>query len=1575
MANSQPGTSNEDEEQLHSRGSANVNQLIDLMLAQLKEQKEQRIADQRRFETIFQSHKDDLQTMLDSTLAGQSSFNLNHSYTSNAPKVAKLEPMKLPQFNGDYAQWKSYQDIFISIVDKNDQLSKSQKLHYLKDSLKGEALASIDHLTISDENYDAAWEIVKSGYDNKVMIVNAHIEKFLKLPAISNPSASSLKSLYSGSRSILQALEAIKVTQRDPWLIYFISQKLDDESKTLWSREIASSLSDPKPSASSSLSCTENGGGLDTQVLLATARVKLIGHNNEVRVCRAILDAGSQVNLITTNLRQQLRIPTQYTDFTLEGVGSKRHVAHQSVSISLQIGNSSNHRVSLDCLVMKKITSDQPSRPIDAKCVPIPPQFTLADPDWNKRQSIDLLIGGQYFWQFIQEGSHSIGKDAPLLKQSVFGWLVVGPCNIESHSNSPRNLMCHVSTLSSIESAIKKFWEIEEIDRPKDQVAEYKEVEDQFASTTTRNAEGRYIVELPFNEKVNELGNNQAAATKQLFYLERRLNKNSDLKQEYSNVFNEYLSLNIIEAVPFNEMGLASYYLPHHCVIREQSTSTKVRIVFNASSKSQSGLSLNDCLKVGPVVQPTLVSVLLRFRQHKFALTCDIVKMYLQVLLEPRHRDYQRFVWRENADDPVKAFRFRTVCFGVAPSPFLATRVLNQLVADEGEDFPLASRAILSNFYVDDCLTSVTSVEELLELKGQLISLLNRAGMQLSKFKSNCPYAIEDKPATQETLNFEDETVKTLGMIWNPNSDTFQYIVQEIIEDQPITKRLILSTIARIFDPIGLISPLITKAKLIFQSTWEVSTTWDQPVPDDLSLEWKIFVEDLPLIQYLRIPRWVSSIENPSSNELHAFCDASFVAYGAAIYLVCEDANGQRSSRLLTAKSKITPLKNKVSQSLTIPKAELCGAVMATELMSVVSQSLQISDHFFWTDATIILHQIHSPHERRELFVKRRAAKILSVSNPQQWRHVPTLENPADILSRGALPGKLKNSVLWWQGPQFIRKEPQHWPPPFDASSQFPIVDEQVTLINVPAESSDSNPIYSYLTTNIGSYNRIRRVLAWCIRTVNVFKLKLKRCTRQTAAQSTSEFLKTHELGEADKFLVRWDQQEHFDQILVTIKTKNFNTSQRFAAIRKLRPFLDSDNILRVGGRLQKSGEPYDVRHPKLLAKKSILARLIATHTHLSLLHAGPQLILAQLRQAYWPMDGRNLCRSITHNCIKCIKANPPQQEQLMGELPEHRVTAIKAFQATGVDFAGPLLLKSVNRKGSPIKAYVAVFVCMGTKALHLELVSALETDAFIATLRRFVARRGLPTHMYSDQGTTFIGADNELKRMFQQTKSQEIFANFLSERNIQWCFQPPKAPHHGGLWEAAVKSCKFHLKRILGQTPLTFEELQTTLSEIEAVLNSRPLVPISTHPDDPSCLTPGHFLTGTSLTQLPDPDLKHLPMNRLDRWQLCQKICQDFSSRWKREYLNTLQVRSKWTKSKDNLKVGDIVLFMEDNLPSTCWPLGKVVEIHPGKDQKVRVITVKTSRGNLKRPISKVVKLPVEPMNAISRGSVRANS
>ncbi|XP_055714822.1 uncharacterized protein LOC129808940 [Phlebotomus papatasi] len=1117
----------------------------------------------------------------------------------------------------------------------------------------------------------------------------------------------------------------------------------------------------------------------------------------------------------------------------------------ESVSISLQIGNSSNHRVSLDCLVMKKITNDQPSRPIDAKSVPIPPQFTLADPDWNKRQSIDLLIGGQYFWQFIQEGSHSIGKDAPLLKQSVFGWLVVGPCNIESHSNSPRNLMCHVSTLASIESAIKKFWEIEEIDRPKDQVAEYKEVEDQFASTSTRNTEGRYIVELPFNDKVNELGNNQAAATKQLFYLERRLNKNSDLKQEYSNVFNEYLSLNIIEAVPFNEMGLASYYLPHHCVIREQSTSTKVRIVFNASSKSQSGLSLNDCLKVGPVVQPTLVSVLLRFRQHKFALTCDIVKMYLQVLLEPKHRDYQRFVWRENADDPVKAFRFRTVCFGVAPSPFLATRVLNQLVADEGEDFPLASRAILSNFYVDDCLmSSVTSVEELLELKGQLISLLNRAGMQLSKFKSNCPYAIEDKPATQQTLHFEDETVKTLGMIWNPNSDTFQYIVQEIIEDQPVTKRLILSTIARIFDPIGLISPLITKAKLIFQSTWEVSTTWDQPVPDDLSMEWKIFVEDLPLIQYLRIPRWVSSIENPSSNELHAFCDASFVAYGAAIYLVCEDANGQRSSRLLTAKSKITPLKNKVSQSLTIPKAELCGAVMATELMKVVSQSLQISDHFFWTDATIILHQIHSPHERRELFVKRPAAKILSVSNPQQWRHVPTLENPADILSRGALPGKLKNSVLWWQGPQFIRKEPQHWPPPFDASSQFPIVDEQVTLINVPAESSDSNPIYSYLTTNIGSYNRIRRVLAWCFRTVNVFKLKLKRCTRQTAAQSTSEFLKTHELREADKFLVRWDQQEHFDQILVTIKTKNFNTSQRFAAIRKLRPFLDSDNILRVGGRLQKSGEPYDVRHPKLLAEKSILARLIATHTHLSLLHAGPQLILAQLRQAYWPMDGRNLCRSITHNCIKCIKANPPQQEQLMGELPEHRMTAIKAFQATGVDFAGPLLLKSVNRKGSPIKAYVAVFVCMGTKALHLELVSTLETDAFIATLRRFVARRGLPTHMYSDQGTTFIGADNELKRMFQQTKSQEIFANFLSERNTQWCFQPPKAPHHGGLWEAAVKSCKFHLKRILGQTPLTFEEMQTTLSEIEAVLNSRPLVPISTHPDDPSCLTPGHFLT-----------------------------------------------------------------------------------------------------------------------------------
>ncbi|XP_055715021.1 uncharacterized protein LOC129809234 [Phlebotomus papatasi] len=1284
-----------------------------------------------------------------------------------------------------------------------------------------------------------------------------------------------------------------------------------------------------------------------------------------LRIHKIVLHVSFWLLLGSKSLMEEMSAPI---DFHLEGIGSINHVVKRKTNVRLLIGEKGGESVvNVECLVVKRITGDHPNFKINKEIVSIPNSIKLADPDWNKCQPIDILIGGQYFWNFVKDNTKTLGPNAPILKDSVFGWLLVGPLSQEPSTSSGFHAQCNLSTLASLDASLRMFWEIEEIPQAKNSVDEHNEVEQLYRSSTSRNENGRYVVRLPLNDRIGELGNNRASATYQFLSLERRLGKKEDLKIAYSQAIKEYLDLKIIEEVPSTELDSPSYYLPHHGVVREQAISTKLRIVFNASARSQSGVSLNQCLMVGPVVQPSLVEVLWRFRLHKYALTCDIVKMYLQVHLVPEHRNYQRFIWREHPSDDIKHYRFRTVCFGIASSPYLATRTLNQLADDEGQSFPMAAKAVKESFYVDDCLASVPEQAQVLELKHQLIHLMERGQFQLAKFQTNCSVEVDNNQESHSDVIISDNVVKTLGLMWNSKVDTFQFKLSNDLPKKNVTKRQILSVIARIYDPLGMLGPIVTNAKLILQAAWQCKTDWDMIVPGELQHRWASFINDLPSIELLRIPRWVVNVESPAQVELHVFSDASSLAYGAAIFLVCEDVNGHRSSGLLTAKSKITPLKSTEAQGneLTIPKAELLGAQMAAELMFMVSKALGIERKFYWTDAAVVLHQIYSPSEKRETFVRNKVRIIRKLSQAEEWGHVPTKQNPADALSRGSTVQELMINNLWWLGPDWLTKGTDSWPVAFSPHTFSITRDTSLASVNVvlKEEKSDhpQNSVYAFLISRISLFRKMQRVLAWCLRAITIFKTRKGRTTRSMAHGNTlSGPLTAEELLRAETLIIKWEQHDHLLPIITAVKKGNLNQQPKFKFVRRLRPFLDDDGLLRVGGRLHNSAEPYDTQHPKILPKGK-LANLLALQFHLNLLHGGPTILLSSLRQRYWPLGGRSLARQTVHNCVPCFKAKPQFQTQIMADLPEHRVNNLRPFFATGMDFAGPLLLRSGSRKAPPSKAYIIVMVCMSTKATHLDLVSSLATDAFIASLRRFTARRGIPSFIYSDNGTTFVGADSELKKMLQSMSFNEEIGNFMASLEIKWRFQPPRAPHHGGLWEATVKSCKYHLKRVLGLTPLTFEEMSIILCQIEAVLNSRPLFQLPSVSDvkDPSCLTPGHFLVGSALTQLPDPNLGHLLINRLDRWQLCQRLQQNFTDQWKRDYLHTLQTRVKWSKEFPNIKVGDVVLHLDEQTPSTSWPLGLISSVFPGKDGKIRVVDVTTAKGKFRRPITKIVKLP----------------
>ena len=412
-----------------------------------------------------------------------------------------------------------------------------------------------------------------------------------------------------------------------------------------------------------------------------------------------------------------------------------------------------------------------------------------------------------------------------------------------------------------------------------------------------------------------------------------------------------------------------------------------------------------------------------------------------------------------------------------------------------------------------------------------------------------------------------------------------------------------------------------------------------------------------------------------------------------------------------------------------------------------------------------------------------------------------------------------------------------------------------------------------------------------------------------------------------------------------------------------MNPFIDKDGIVRANGRLALSNSlSYNERHPIILSYSSKLARLYIEYIHNISLH---QLLLRLLRQEFWVPKAKNLIKTIIHHCKTCVIDRKRLQNQIMSALPPQRIEFTRPFTNTGTDFAGPFEIKSFTGRYTKItKGYVCIFVCFATKAIHLEAVSELSTPAFLAALARFIARRGCPNRIYSDNGRNFVGASNAIAKDLQlvlQNLEKNVTAKFAS-LNLSWHFIPPFTPHMGGLWEAGVKSFKKHFRKISGSMRYTFEELSTILARIESVLNSRPLTTQSDSISDLTALTPGHFLIGSALTAPAEPEE---PISIQNRWRKLRVLQQEFCKRWKAEYLFELQRRHKWKKPFENVKVGDMVVIRNEFISPTEWRLGRIVKVFEGKDGNVRVAEINTQTGVITRAIHKLVVLPTSESNS----------
>ncbi|GFY39991.1 integrase catalytic domain-containing protein [Trichonephila inaurata madagascariensis] len=905
----------------------------------------------------------------------------NSFKTENSVKLPRIN---INTFNGESSEWLDFYNSFEIAIHKNDTLSKIEKFTYLKSYLRGAASTAISGFALTNENYDSAIQLLQDRFGRKELAINAHMTKFLQLETVKSVNnVPALRKLYDNIEIQVRSLQSLGIrTETYSNLFPVILQKVPLEINILYNRQRKCDATDIND-----LICFLKQEIQSRETAFSMSNSNSFASEPNRRQTLKIHSPQNYPNKSNFNSSHAMLKSSSTEELIIYAFGSEgRKQSFDIVKLKLQ--SISNSRLSIDirAAVTDKITHGRISVPSGfVRKIALKKGLILADDGFSTE--IDLLIGSDFICEILGDRNLKISKRL-MATNSIFGEILQGRINNEGNVKEVQ-----VNYLSTIDQKmdydqINKFWELENMGINKQESSNSDlQILEKFEENTTYT-NGRYETKLLWKDDKIQLSNNYEVAKRRLFNLNDKFKRDKGLYLNYKEIIQQQLKDGIVEFTDCEpNKTCPGYFMPHHAVIRKEKETTKVRICFDASSKSRDQLSLNDLLYCGPNLNPELLRIILKFRIEKIAMCADIQRAFLEIGIKEEDRIYLQFLWGHDngtcldlEGQPVRVLRMTRVPFGVNCSPFLLAATIRTHL-EKYEHFEVTEK--LRDLYVDDFLCSVDNC------------------------RGNTSVPIADQ--------------KVLGLVWNVNNDSLAIDTSHTqilkVKDINPSKRSMLSTCGMLFDPLGMLSPFTVRLKLLLQNTWERDLKWDDPLPMDIQDTFQSWIDEVDTIPQISLPRnYFSNVETKMA-EIHIFSDASQKAYGCVAYFR-KGTNDDIFTSFIMAKCRLAPLKK-----LSLARLELMGALVSARLAEYLSNSFPwiTSDNiFFWSDSQIILHWIQGDPLRWKEFVRNRVREIQEKSDPNHWNYCRGKTNPADKLTRGLSIYALVKDEVWWRGPDWL---------------------------------------------------------------------------------------------------------------------------------------------------------------------------------------------------------------------------------------------------------------------------------------------------------------------------------------------------------------------------------------------------------------------------------------------------------------------------------------------------------------------------------------------------------------------------